>query len=236
MQVHRNLRGSTVACALALLLLAIPASAQGVTVTESGDAGSLPASAQTSTGVPTLITGALQSPGDEDVYRICLSGGGSFSASTVGSALFDPQLFLFDASGRGVYANDDFVGLQSTLPAGHPLTPTAAGTYYLAITSFNNDPLSSGGPIFGFDFPIQAPDGPGGGSPVSGWTDQGFDTGAYRITLTGTQACLPATKQECKNGGWRDFGDTFKNQGDCVSFVATKGKNPPAGPPSGGAQ
>ena len=28
----------------------------------------------------------------------------------------------------------------------------------------------------------------------------------------------PATKAECKNGGWRTFG-TFKNQGDCVSFV-----------------
>ena len=40
---------------------------------------------------------------------------------------------------------------------------------------------------------------------------------------------LPTTKVECKNGGWRDFG-VFKNQGDCVSFVATGGKNPPAGP------
>jgi hypothetical protein len=35
----------------------------------------------------------------------------------------------------------------------------------------------------------------------------------------------------CKNGGWRAFG-VFKNQGDCVSFFATGGKNPPAG--SGG--
>jgi hypothetical protein len=35
----------------------------------------------------------------------------------------------------------------------------------------------------------------------------------------------PSSKQQCKNGGWRSFG-VFKNQGDCVSFVATKGKNP----------
>ena len=27
------------------------------------------------------------------------------------------------------------------------------------------------------------------------------------------------------NGGWQAFG--FKNQGDCVSFVATHGKNEP---------
>jgi hypothetical protein len=37
---------------------------------------------------------------------------------------------------------------------------------------------------------------------------------------------LPTSKCQCKNGGWRDFG-VFRNQGDCVSFVATKGKNPP---------
>jgi hypothetical protein len=40
---------------------------------------------------------------------------------------------------------------------------------------------------------------------------------------------LPTSKQQCKNGGWRSFG-VFKNQGDCVSFVATGGKNPPDGP------
>jgi hypothetical protein len=40
---------------------------------------------------------------------------------------------------------------------------------------------------------------------------------------------LPTTKEECKHGGWKSFG-VFKNQGDCVSFVATGGKNPPAGP------
>ena len=41
----------------------------------------------------------------------------------------------------------------------------------------------------------------------------------------------PTTKDECKNGGWQNFNGiyTFKNQGDCVSFVATGGKNPPKG-------
>ena len=41
--------------------------------------------------------------------------------------------------------------------------------------------------------------------------------------------CLPTSKEQCRNGGWRTFG-VFKNQGDCVSFVATGGKNPPDGP------
>jgi hypothetical protein len=35
------------------------------------------------------------------------------------------------------------------------------------------------------------------------------------------------TKDSCKNGKWQSYG-IFKNQGDCVSFAATGGKNPPA--------
>jgi hypothetical protein len=31
----------------------------------------------------------------------------------------------------------------------------------------------------------------------------------------------PSSKDQCKNGGWRNFG-AFKNQGDCVSFVLRK--------------
>jgi hypothetical protein len=41
-------------------------------------------------------------------------------------------------------------------------------------------------------------------------------------------ATLPTSIDECKNGGWKTFG-VFKNQGDCVSFVVTKGRNPPSG-------
>jgi len=40
---------------------------------------------------------------------------------------------------------------------------------------------------------------------------------------------LPTKADQCKKGGWRSYGTTFKNQGDCVSFVATGGRNAPAG-------
>jgi choice-of-anchor C domain-containing protein len=43
---------------------------------------------------------------------------------------------------------------------------------------------------------------------------------------------LPVEKADCKKGGWDTYGGLFKNQGDCVSFVATDGKNPPSGPNS----
>jgi DNA-binding beta-propeller fold protein YncE len=34
-------------------------------------------------------------------------------------------------------------------------------------------------------------------------------------------AHLPTSKDQCKNGGWRNF-PQFKNQGSCVSFVETQ--------------
>ena len=42
----------------------------------------------------------------------------------------------------------------------------------------------------------------------------------------------PATAELCRREGWRRFshdGASFRNQGDCVSFVATRGRNLPAG-------
>jgi hypothetical protein len=35
---------------------------------------------------------------------------------------------------------------------------------------------------------------------------------------------FPTSSKQCKDGGWRNFGSAFTNQGDCVSFVASKGK------------
>jgi hypothetical protein len=37
---------------------------------------------------------------------------------------------------------------------------------------------------------------------------------------------FPTTKDDCKNSGWERFG-IYKNQGDCVSYVATNGSNAP---------
>ena len=61
--------------------------------------------------------------------------------------------------------------------------------------------------------------------PIGGAVDFPVSSGDVVVT---DAAELPVSKDQCKNGGWRNFG-VFKNQGDCVSFVATKGKNPPGG-------
>jgi hypothetical protein len=51
------------------------------------------------------------------------------------------------------------------------------------------------------------------------------------ITVNGElQTVSGQSKDVCKDGGWKTFTNpSFKNQGDCVSFFATGGKNPPSG-------
>ena len=59
-------------------------------------------------------------------------------------------------------------------------------------------------------------------------SDFGFG-GSFTSTLpNGPIPLAPTSKDQCKNGGWQSFG-VFKNQGDCVSFVATGGGNQPGG-------
>jgi hypothetical protein len=67
---------------------------------------------------------------------------------------------------------------------------------------------------------------PGAGcpTPLGFYTDLQFS--GDLVVVDGR--ALPTSKDECKKGGWQTFG-VFKNQGDCVSFVATGGRNAPAG-------
>ena len=56
-----------------------------------------------------------------------------------------------------------------------------------------------------------------------------FVTSIAFASITPPPDTLPTSKDQCKKGGWQDFGGIFKNQGDCVSFVATAGKNSSSG-------
>jgi parallel beta-helix repeat protein len=53
-----------------------------------------------------------------------------------------------------------------------------------------------------------------------------LDSQTVSTTVTFTMPPRPTTADQCMKGGWQSYG-IFKNQGDCVSFVATHGKNPP---------
>jgi hypothetical protein len=64
------------------------------------------------------------------------------------------------------------------------------------------------------------------GCPVPIGVDNPIRSGDVTVT---DAPKLPSSKDQCKDGGWKTYG-LFKNQGDCVSFVATKERNlPPDG-------
>jgi hypothetical protein len=74
--------------------------------------------------------------------------------------------------------------------------------------------------------------GMGTGTSNSPWTVQAdalkVNDTLYDFELQSAPT-MPTNKDQCKSNGWKTFGSTFKNQGDCVSFVATHGKNQPSG-------
>lgn len=65
---------------------------------------------------------------------------------------------------------------------------------------------------------------------VSQWCGATIDA----VTVSGgPTANVPTSADQCKKDGWRTLtdanGTAFKNQGDCVSYIATNGKNVAAG-------
>lgn len=195
---------------VAALALISMNSAVAITYTEVADAGDLPLGAQAiAPGALSLdhILGSLSGTNDNaDMFSIFLSGGKTFSATTTLSTtvnFFDTELFLFDGSGRGVYANDDDPNSppQSALPAGISFTPNVSGIYYLAIAGSAYLPRSP----TGFIFPVSGgfldqsggvqnavgPTGPGGASPLTAWSSISSERGAYDIALTGALAGVP---------------------------------------------
>lgn len=187
----------------ALLAVAVVATTAGnvnaATYAEVGDAGETLDTAtivDTQPGVSLdAITGILTA-NNADLFQIYISDPVAFSANTLfapGVNNFDTALFLFNAAGFGVYANDDATGSQSALPAGNPLSPTVAGLYYIAISGSGFSPVSADGSIFpepdGVIVPFDAVSGPtgvGGTKILSGWAgNSGSNIGSYRINLTG---------------------------------------------------
>ncbi|MBC7928562.1 MAG: DVUA0089 family protein [Bryobacteraceae bacterium] len=182
--------------AVALGLLAGQTSRSAIIWEETGSAGRLPDQAQYTLGAGPLsgISGNLLDLNEIDLYRILITDPQNFSAMTSGESDFipDPQLFLFDLAGFGVYSNDDGpgIGSQSELPAGHTFSPLTAGLYLLGIGRFPNEPSSNLGLIFRQNDQVGSPDlGAGGSLPLAGWTDDvdgrpDLNT-EYFISLTG---------------------------------------------------
>lgn len=55
-----------------------------------------------------------------------------------------------------------------------------------------------------------------------------WQNGSVALQVTASsEPTMPTSQDQCKDDNWKVFGSSFKNQGDCVSYVATKGKNAP---------
>lgn len=112
-----------------------------------------------------------------------------------------------------------------TCLAVHGNTATAVGSvalvdpfyadpgYGIKVTVVDNDQTGSGpdtygtAPVYGTLSPSDC-DTPTGGDPLT----QGD------IVVTDSQP-LPTAMAQCRHGGWRDYGDRFRNQGHCMAFV-----------------
>lgn len=97
-------------------------------------------------------------------------------------------------------------------PNGTDWTTTVGGTSYSG--AFNDGEGA-------YTYQVRAFDAEGNFSEWSNLCAVSYDDPATAEVL--------GAKDECKNGGWMTDDRGFKNQGDCVSFFATKEKNPPAG-------
>lgn len=141
------------------------------------------------------ISGFLDS-GDRDLYQIRLPVG-TFTASTVGNTDLNTQLFLFDANGLGITANNDADG--TTFASAISRTISSAGIYYLGISTEGVNPQSSGGEIFVIDSNtggVADPASLASNSPLSSWSSSPIGAGdpePYTITTTGAQITGPST-------------------------------------------
>lgn len=130
---------------------------------EVGDAGQSLTDAQLVGGGTDVIHGnvSLTSP---DLFAFYWSGG-AFAVDTFGSTA-DTQLFLFNAAGQGVWANDQATAGTSASQIIDPAL--GSGQYFIGVSGFDYDPYSSVGVIFP-SAPFTGQFGPLNNAPLDHW-------------------------------------------------------------------
>jgi hypothetical protein len=179
--------------ALAVMVFCMVASvhfAAATTVTTNG-VGDLTSNAYTLPGGTTQIVGVLTADADADLYRFEWNTG-NFVASTSS----ENALFLFDSTGKGLWAS----GFQgSSDPISLAIPNLTGGTYYLGVSNGLSDPNPSREPIddvYGSIFPYfgygSTPPVPAWDPsfPLTGWTGTSTN-GNYVIDLSSTAAPVP---------------------------------------------
>ena len=121
----------------------------------------------------------------------------------------------------------------TTITGSKTLLPGSLGSFACSFTVVN----SAGAVVqaAGYTATIHTPNGnfhdQGTSDVVASVNELGAATLTESFTSSLAEPVLiaPTSRGQRKNGGWKSFGTAFKNQGDCVSFVASGGKNQPTG-------
>ena len=176
---------------------------------------------------PTL-TGESFVPGTTSTVNQCSTDGGSATIDVTGAA-----------AGPYPGAYSAHVALRYSPGAGGLLNFSGAETFIVTsgstVISGTKD-IAGTGQCIGTEFTMTMSGTYTASIATTAGTynDQGTWTGSAQTplglqetfvsTLTQPVPTAPTDKDQCKKDGWKSFG-LFKNQGDCVSYVATHGRN-----------
>ena len=172
------------------------------------------------------------------------SGGGSVSGGGAGGS-FGPAGTTYASAGNGGAAGTGGGGNGSIeiTPSAPSILPTTTSV------TFGTGPFVYTGSAFTATASVSPAAAGTATIAYSGDCTNAGNTCQATATYAGNGNFLPSSANtnilitlpvatsdgQCKKGGWQfvtdDLGNLFKNQGDCVSYVATKGKNKGAGAP-----
>jgi hypothetical protein len=179
------------------------------------------------TGVPATDARLLVAGGGGGgSYRAGAANAGDTAVVGAGQGSCDGNgygLPYVSAGDGGVGPTDGTNGGGSALSCIYPSSPGSATGGSMGITGGGG-----GGGWFGGSGGDLG--GGGGGGSSYGGAGSGTITVATASTTQVPEVviswlALPTSPGQCKNGGWQTYG-IFMNQGDCISFVVTGGRNP----------
>jgi len=192
----------------------------GTTADDFSGISYAPASPLTVAGLTSLSADIVSAECGAGSPRFSIDvGGGKHIFVYLGTA---PNFTACPAGDTGNLLGDGVARVDtSQLPGG-----TQYDTWAHAVSLFG------GMAVDGIDFAVDS-----GWNAAAAGPDQTQTVVVRSITVNGDSfqtVTRPTDKDQCKGGGWRSFTNAdgspmFKNQGDCVSFIATGGKNPPSG-------